>query len=217
MQIMLVVNRESWIFPFVKKLLTQIKQGGHRVRLIHDLSKMEAGDMAFFLSWEKIVPEALLALHVHNLVVHESALPKGRGWSPLTWQILQGRKKVPITLFEAQKDVDSGPIYLQRVMKFRGDELVSELRQVQGKKTIELVMKFVGKYAQNHHVKGKKQKGRATYYPKRRPKDSELDPQKTLRQLFNQLRVVDNEKYPAFFWHKGRKYVLKISKEDEKE
>ena len=25
-----------------------------------------------------------LALHRHNLVVHESALPQGQGWSPMT-------------------------------------------------------------------------------------------------------------------------------------
>lgn len=217
MRITLVVNRESWIISFAKKLLAQIRQNGHRVRLIYELSKIEAGDLAFFLSWEKIVPETLLKLHAHNLVVHESALPKGRGWSPLTWQILQGKKRVPVTLFEAEKDVDSGPIYLQRAMRFRGHELIDELRRVQGKETIMLVMEFIRKYSKSHNVKGKKQKGKATYYQRRRPKDSELDPQKTLIELFNQLRVADNEKYPAFFRHRGHKYVLKISKEDENE
>src|SRR3989344_8759331 len=142
-------NPRSWIVPYAKILLQRIKLDGYRVHLVHDLSKIKRGDLAFFLGCEKIVPDTLLALHAHNLVIHESALPKGKGWSPLTWQILQGKKTIPITLFEAEKDVDSGLIYIQERMQFRGDELVDELRHVQGMKTEELVMRFIGMYERN--------------------------------------------------------------------
>jgi methionyl-tRNA formyltransferase len=145
-------------------------------------------------------------------VVHESALPKGKGWSPLTWQILEGKSKVPITLFEAELSVDSGEIYFQKIINFEGHELVDELRKAQGEATIELALSFVDAYPR---IVGKKQKGKATFYPRRRPADSELDPRKSIKSLFNQLRVADNERYPAFFRHKGNKYVLKIYKENE--
>ena len=34
-------------------------------------------------------------------------------------------------------------------------------------------------------------------------------------QQFNLLRVVDNERYPAFFELDGRRYTIQISGEDE--
>ena len=67
-----------------------------------------------------------LALHRYNLVVHESALPQGQGWSPMTWQILEGASSIPITLFEAVADLDAGPIHLQQQITLQGHELVDE-------------------------------------------------------------------------------------------
>ena len=39
---------------------------------------------------------------------------------------------------------------------------------------------------------------------------SELDINKSIKSQFNMLRVVDNERYPAFFSHKKKKYIIKI-------
>ena len=36
---------------------------------------------------------------------------------------------------------------------------------------------------------------------------------KSIDEQFNLLRVCDNERYPAFFYKDGVKYILKINKE----
>lgn len=205
---LLLDNPNTWMFPYALSLLAFIKERGHEAVLVRKPEEIEKGDIAFFLSCEKIIPKSIRDKNIHNLVVHESALPKGKGWSPLTWQILEGKNEIPITLFEAEDAVDSGVIYLQDMMIFRGDELVNELRDVQGKKTIELVLRFIDGYP----LKGKKQKGDATFYSRRRPTDSALNPKLPLSDLFDQLRVADNDRYPAFFEYRGKKYFLRISK-----
>ncbi len=68
----------------------------------------------------------------HNLVIHESDLPKGKGWSPVTWQVLEGKDVIPITLFEAAKNVDAGDIYLQEFIHLDGSELLEEIKHKQG-------------------------------------------------------------------------------------
>lgn len=46
-----------------------------------------------------------------------------------------------------------------------------------------------------------------------RPADSQLDPERSLAEQFNLLRVVVNQRYSAFFdWH-GRRYVLQVQPE----
>lgn len=204
---LLVDNVKSWILPYAKILREKLEQRGHTVVLLHKHKLVKKGDILCLLSCERIFKN--LHLNKYNLVVHESALPKGKGWSPLTWQILEGKSKIPITLFEATEAVDAGNIYFQDFIEFEGHELIKELKNKQGEKTLELILKFVDDYQQ---VKGISQQGSSSFYERRRPKDSELDTRKTILEQFNLLRVCDNDRYPAFFIKDGIKYILKIEK-----
>ena len=58
----------------------------------------------------------------NNLVVHASDLPNGKGWSPLTWQILDGKKKIHVSLIEADEKVDSGKIYKKLQINVSNDK-----------------------------------------------------------------------------------------------
>lgn len=209
----LVDNKNSWVVPYAEQLKKELVKKGHDAALFHQHEEVKEGDCAFFLGCEKIVKKDILNRNTHNIVVHESALPLGKGWSPLTWQILEGRDDIPITLFEAREELDSGEIYLQDTMIFEGNELNAELKNKQGEKTAALCLKFVEQYP---HITGRIQSGNATFYPRRTAKDSELDINKTIAEQFNLLRVVDNERYPAFFRFRNHKYTLKIYKEDNK-
>jgi hypothetical protein len=59
-----------------------------------------------------------------------------------------------------------------------------------------------------------KQTGEPSWYKRRRPADSELDPDLSIREQFNLLRTVDNERYPAFIRVGDRKLFFKVDYED---
>jgi len=59
------------------------------------------------------------------------------------------------------------------------------------------------------------QSGEESYYSRRRPTDSQLDPDRSLPDQFNLLRVIDNQRYPAFFRWYGKRYVLQVSENHE--
>ena len=182
---------------------------GHRVRWAHQHEGQSAADFCFCLSYERLLPAATRALFQHTLVVHESDLPQGKGWSPLTWQILEGRERIAVTLFEATDGLDSGVIYAQRWLDFQGHELVDELRAAQATATLDLCRWFVDQYPASL-AQARPQEGEETFYPRRRREDSRLDPDKTLAEQFNLLRVVDEERYPAFVEHCGELFKLSI-------
>jgi methionyl-tRNA formyltransferase len=206
----LVSDENSWINVWLPELKAGFESAGHRVRWIHDPSQIESGDVAFFLSLSRIVSPLVLGRNAHNLVVHESALPHGRGWSPLTWQILEGKKEIPVSLIEAGEHVDAGEIYAQATMRFEGHELVLELRQSQAQTTLALCRDFVARYP-FICTEGQPQRGSASYYQRRGPADSRIDPDKTLREQFNLLRVSDPDRYPAFVELGGRRYEIRVS------
>ena len=203
----LVDNPNSWIIPFAEELKVELNGRGHDTYLLKSTNMVEKGDILFLLSCEHIFKK--LDLNTYNLVVHESALPLGKGWSPVSWQILEGKNIIPVTLFEAGTKVDSGEIYFQENIELNGYELVNEIRKKQGLATIHLALRFVDNC---NCLISQKQQGKSTYYPRRTPKDSELDVNKTIAEQFNLLRICDNERYPAFFQLGGRKYIKKKKK-----
>lgn len=212
MNIIVVTEADSWFVPYARELVTNLTAQGHSARLAFDFASDGGYDICFLLSYGRIVPPEGLARNRHNIVVHESALPAGKGWSPLTWQVLEGRTEIPITLFEASAAVDAGHIYLTDVMHFRGTELVDELRAVQGRTTLALCERFVREYPESAE-RGREQVGEESFYPRRRPADSRLDVTRSIAEQFNLLRVCDNERYPAYFEHAGERYTLKIYRE----
>ena len=124
------------------------------------------------------------------------------------WQILEEKNEIPFSMFEVDESVDSGEIYMQKILKLTGYELNEELRDKQANFTIDMCLDFVENY--DKYKIPKPQIGQESFYPKRSEKDSRLDIDKSIKEQFNLLRIVDNENYPAYFEIDGYRYVLKI-------
>lgn len=202
-------DASSWLNATLPELIAALWQRGHAVRWIHNPAQLVPGDVCLLLSCGRLLSAEQLALHRHNLVVHESALPQGQGWSPMTWQILEGASSIPITLFEAVAALDAGPIYLQQQIVLQGHELVNEWRALQAQATLELCLAW---FDRHHEVvsAAQPQSGEASHYRRRRSGDSHLDPESSLAEQFNLLRVVDNHRYPAFIHWRGQSYIIHV-------
>lgn len=208
-KISVITDNNGWALPFSKTLVERLNAAGEDAQLVRTYDNVPEGVIAFYLGCLRITPAEVLARNLYNLVVHASDLPKGRGFSPLTWLVLEGRNDVPVCLIDAAAEVDSGDIYAKEWITFQGHELIDEMREILGTKTIELCLNFA---MSPEPPVATPQSGEPTYFERRRPKDSEVDPDRSLRDLFNNFRVADNDDYPVFFRHKGCTYVLKIEK-----
>jgi methionyl-tRNA formyltransferase len=204
----LVDTPDSWIIPFAQNIQKQLS-AQHDSQLYAKSDDVPFGDILFLLGCTSIVSSKVLKKNKHNIVIHESALPKGRGHAPVAWQILENKRRIPIVAFEASISADAGVIYLKDAIELDGTELLPEIKQKQGKKTAEMVYTFI---EQCSEIVGSPQVGKATYYSKRTRTNDEIDTTKSIIDNFNHLRVVDNEKYPAWFSHLGQKYILKVYK-----
>ena len=207
--ISILVDNDSWILPFASLLGKKINEFGYEVVLARHHDEICTGWINFILGCIHIIPKNILTKNRHNLVVHESLLPHGKGFAPMSWQILEGKNEIPICLIEATEELDAGDIWLVDSIHLDGTELNAEWREKQGLKSIAMCLSFIRNYAD---LKPTPQSGVASYYRRRRPQDSELDVNKSIRQQFNLLRITDNQSYPAFFYLDGVKYKLEIDK-----
>ncbi|MCI5969332.1 formyltransferase family protein [Helicobacter sp.] len=208
MRVAILTSQSQWFVPYAKDLQAKIPDA----KLYFDAKEMlESFDVVFILSYHKILEKHFLKRHKHNIVIHASALPKGKGWSPLFWQVLEGKKEIIFSLFQASGGVDSGEIYLQKTLHLSGVELYEELREKQAAMCREMALEFLEMYP---NIKGVMQEGESSFYAKRSKEDSKLDITKSIESQFNLLRIVSNEEFPAFFYKDGKKFILKIYKED---
>lgn len=205
----LIDNPKAWYVLHGKKLELALSGAGHDVLLTHDQKEVPKGDVLFLLSCGRIVKEDTLARNTHNIVIHGSHLPKDRGFAPMQYQILRGENEIHFTMIEAALEVDAGAVYMRDSITLEGHELWDEISELAGKKINEMALRYV---VANAEVEGEEQEGEPSWNEKRKPEDSELDPDKTIAEQFDLLRIVDNDAYPAFFKHRGVEYELKIKK-----
>lgn len=206
-------DSNSWFNQYIATIIESCSNKGFSCTWVHDHCQLIGGDICFYLSYGKIVDSERLKLFKNNLVIHASDLPRGKGWSPASWQILEGAEKIPLTMIEALPNVDSGPIYEQHFVEIEKSDLVTDWRF----KLSIVICSMVNSFVENYPASKKtayNQSGESTFYRKRQPVDSELDVKKEINKQFNLLRIVDNVKYPAYFIYRGKKFFIKIEKSD---
>ena len=211
-RVSVLVDNESWILPYANRLVAWCEQNGFHATLVRDQEMLKPSDICFLLGCVKIVTQKNLQKSKRNLVVHESDLPRGKGFAPVAWQILEGKQKIPVCLIDASEKVDGGNIWLKKFILLEGHELHDEWRSMQGELTVSLCQEFLETY---ESLKPQQQVGEESSYPRRRPSDSELNVEKSIAEQFELMRIVDNDHYPAFFYFRGKKFKLEISEADE--
>lgn len=183
----------------------------HQVTLVRGKEDLQVGDILFLVSCNEIITCQERELFKKTLVIHASDLPRGRGWSPHIWEIIGGAEGITVTLLEAQDKVDSGDIWKKLYVSIPKHALYDEINCLLFAAESKLMDFAVENF---HHIMPTSQNDmiEATYYPRRAPANSELDPQQSLASQFDLIRVCDPERFPAFFKLHGHIYKLIIEK-----
>ena len=197
----LLDKSNNWLEKYLKISDLITKSQIYKSKIFKDYRTLYGYDIVFILGYSKILKDSFLNKNKLNLVVHESELPQGKGFAPVSWQILENKNKISVCLFKATDKVDSGPIYFKGKINFNGTELYDEIRFKQAKATIKIVNKFLKKYPK---ISAKAQKGKSSYYRKRKIDDHEININLTIKKSFNKLRIGNNKKWPSYFYLKKK-------------
>jgi len=198
-----------WLEDWVSK-----RPEGQLAEIVRTSDQAKGGDICFLISCTEILPVEFMQRYTHVLVIHASDLPKGRGWSPHIWAIIQGQEELTVSLLEASEKVDSGDIWHKSVHHIPKYFLYHEIIEVINKAHIDLI-----DYAVKHHLTidpvPQDLKITPTYFSKRTPADSEILAHESIASQFDLLRVCDKDRFPSFFYLHGKKFKITIEHSDE--
>lgn len=190
------------------------QQGLHEVELVQRKIELAGGDMLFLISCSEIIDAKVRDKYSATLVLHASDLPKGRGWSPHIWDIINGAEAITLSLLEAEEKVDSGRIWQKRNIPIPKHALWDEINQQLFEAEVELINFAVQNFGKATPVI-QQITDDASYYPKRTPADSRIEVNKSIAEQFDLIRTCDPNRFPAFFEYLGIRYTLKLEKTHE--
>lgn len=187
------------------------QKGAHEIEIVRKKNDLSGGDILFLISCSEIVSAADRSAYRATLVLHASDLPKGRGWSPYIWEIIGGAEEITLSLLEAEDKVDSGRIWQKARFPIPKDALWDEINKRLFNAEIELIDFAVREFSSIMPVE-QDISIEPTYYPRRSPSDSQIDPSQSIASQFDRIRVCDPQRFPAFFELHGKKYKIVLEK-----
>jgi len=145
----------------------------------------------FFPHWNWIVPSDILN-NFECVCFHMTDVPYGRGGSPLQNLIVSGHKETKLTALQMEEELDTGPVY------FKVDLDLSGTAQAIFERASKHVFDLIGKIISKQPIPVK-QKGEIVEFRRRKPEESEIDPDLSIEGIYDHIRMLDAMTYPKAF------------------
>lgn len=167
-------------------------------------------DLGVVVAYGKILPEEILTIPRHGFInIHFSLLPGYRGAAPIQHAILNNESETGVTSFLLKKELDAGPIYIQKkVLLLQDDDCITLTKKLidEGKKVLRETLELLKKGS----LKGTSQEGQASYAPLIKKEDGKINWEKTpAEDIKNQVRAL--VPWPCAHTHFSDGKILKIT------
>ena len=214
-----VTDPQFW--PKVAPTVTLAESADIPVRIISksELSTIGSelsGQTCLSVGFGYLFPPPFLEAVELCLNVHGTLLPDYAGARTLNWIIENCESESGVTVHKVDGGVDTGPILLQArfpLTKFDTvDSLYAKTLDFEPQvvlQALEMVEDGTARYTtqtQDHTS--------VVRYPDRVPEDSEIDPTRSLTELYDKIRAAPPDRFPAYFFVNGEKVCIRMWRPD---
>lgn len=166
-------------------------------------------DIAFAIGWRYLINKAAYSLPPKGtLIVHDSLLPKYRGFAPMNWAIINGESKTGVTLFHIADGVDCGPI----VKQLSTDISLQDTAKTVDEKIIKLydriIVESLAALESGDAKSTPQDESQASYTCKRTPEDGEINWNNAAIQIYNLIRGLTHPFPGAYTYLRGKKIYI---------
>lgn len=178
------------------------------LRVFSSEDDLEGGDFLFALSYPTKIQIATCKKYTESYILHGSKLPQGKGWSPIIWQILKGETSFVMSMISISDSIDGGDLASQMSFEIPKSALHAEIQERIAEVQAALILDRVS--SRNNFQLKLKQEGKESFYPRRFPTDSRIDPDLSILAQWDLIRSSDPDRYPAYFEAYGRVFELTL-------
>jgi methionyl-tRNA formyltransferase len=166
-------------------------------------------DIAYLVGVRVMIPSLLYDGIAHGaFAVHDSLLPKYRGFAPLNWAILNGERETGVSLFRLCGGVDEGPIVAQQAVEIGETESAPDVYERVCKATVDVVLETHRRASLGAVAELQQCHEDASYTCSRTPSDGLINWAGSTRAIFNQIRALTAPYPGAFTYYQNHKLFL---------
>jgi len=167
-------------------------------------------DLFVVIAYGQILSSGILNIpKIFSVNVHASLLPKYRGAAPINWALIKGEKTTGITAIKMAKEMDAGPIILQKEIEVSNDDTAITLEGKLSGMAAQLVLAVLSSLEENDYNLMPQDEDNIGFAPKLKKEDGRIDWNKPAWDIYNLIRGCIS--WPgAFTYYKGK--LLKIYK-----
>jgi methionyl-tRNA formyltransferase len=163
-------------------------------------------DLVILWSYKKIIPN--LSGKKNIILFHSTDLPKGKGWAPIYYTIIQKNEYFTITGILADEKVDAGNVIVKARFKIKDNYTAEHLRGWDKEISIMLIKEILARF-EGKKLEGIRQTGKDSFYKKRSPEDNEISPDVKVADIIDHLRACERS-HSAYFIYNDIKYFIYI-------
>jgi methionyl-tRNA formyltransferase len=161
-------------------------------------------DVVFCLGWRTLIPmEVLGCAPQGGIAVHDSLLPRLRGFAPSNWGLILGHDELGATLFELTDSVDAGDIYFQEALVPEPTETYESIQSRIADLSVRLFDQFLDAAKAGALVARRQNHADATFTCARSPVDGEIDWSMSSQSISRLGRALAPPTPPAFTYFLG--------------
>ncbi len=133
-------------------------------------------DLILMVGWRTIVPASLYEYpRLGCLIVHDSPLPRYRGFAPPNWAIINGEQEWGVTLMHVAGGVDEGDVVAQKLFPVPDRATAPLLYELIISATVDLIDEQLDGLLTGTAPRVAQDHSQATYACARNPDDGEID------------------------------------------
>ena len=166
-------------------------------------------EICFVVGWYFLINQKIINMVPGGFLgVHNSCLPKYRGFAPLVWSMINGEKVCGFSLFSFSEKMDEGRIWVQKEIDITDSDYIEDV--------LIKIQKEVEKAFEQHYLdildermKPHDQKNiEPSYGGKRLPSDGQIDWNWPAKRVYNFIRA-QSAPYPgAYTIFEGDKLII---------
>jgi methionyl-tRNA formyltransferase len=157
---------------------------------LKDLIKTLNPEIVITIAYGQIIPEDFLNLPKYGWInVHFSSLPRWRGAAPVQWAILSADKETGVTIFQLDKGMDTGPVYLSESVSIERDETTEMLLTRLSNIGADLAIQSLSKIQTGIEPVAQSNSG-VTLAPKITKNDGKINWHENTDEIFNRYRAL---------------------------
>lgn len=194
-----IVSNKSWHRKFVSEIE---KRTGESITYIENKAEVAYENLLrlsprliFFPHWSHIIPAEIYE-NFTCIVFHMTDVPFGRGGSPLQNLIAREIYETKLSAIRCGKELDAGDIYMKQPLSLWGTAEEIYLRAAE--LTKEMVIALI-----RENIEPVPQTGETVIFRRRKPEEGDISQLVSLPSVFDYIRMLDADTYPAAFLDAG--------------